>query len=139
MPHEILLFSLLEKIQNTKKMNTRESKERKFLKNKRNRVSCFNIYKYTQFFFISNQPSDSKLLSNFQGSTLFHGVTIRPTDKEKWSFFFAINVKQLLNRQYTKILKSITGKIFKSVMINIDFETCKLLHSSQTQITWSNP
>ena len=35
MPHEILLFSLLEKIQNTKKMNTRESKERKFLKKTR--------------------------------------------------------------------------------------------------------
>ena len=26
----------------------------------------------TLFFFISNQPSDGKLLSNFQGSTLFH-------------------------------------------------------------------
>ena len=31
MPHEKLLFSLLDEIQNTKKMNTRESKERKFL------------------------------------------------------------------------------------------------------------
>ena len=31
MPHEIL-FSLLDEIQNTKKMNTRELKERKFEK-----------------------------------------------------------------------------------------------------------
>ena len=31
MPHEIL-FSLLDEIQNTKKMKTRESKERKFEK-----------------------------------------------------------------------------------------------------------
>ena len=31
MPHEIL-FSLLDEIQNTKNMNTRESKERKFEK-----------------------------------------------------------------------------------------------------------
>ena len=44
MPHEIL-FSLLEEIQNTKKINTRESKERKFeKKSKKNRVSCFNTY-----------------------------------------------------------------------------------------------
>ena len=35
----------VDEIQNTKKMNTRESKERKFEKKiKRNRVSCFNIY-----------------------------------------------------------------------------------------------
>ena len=32
MPQEIL-FSLLDEIQNTKKMNTRESKERKFEEN----------------------------------------------------------------------------------------------------------
>ena len=38
-------FSLLGEIQNTKKLNTHESKEMKFEKNpKRNRVSCFDIY-----------------------------------------------------------------------------------------------
>ena len=33
MPHEVL-FSLLDEIQNTKKVNTRESKKRKFKKKK---------------------------------------------------------------------------------------------------------
>ena len=41
MSHEIQ-FSLLDEIQNTKKLNTRESKERKL--SKRNRVNCFDIY-----------------------------------------------------------------------------------------------
>ena len=44
MPHDILfsLLQLLDQIQNTKKMKTRESKETKFeKKGKRNRVSCF--------------------------------------------------------------------------------------------------
>ena len=46
MPYEIL-FSLLDEIQNTKKMNTQKLKERKLekKKHKRNRVSCFDIYK----------------------------------------------------------------------------------------------
>ena len=44
MPHEIQ-FSLLDEIQNRKKLNTRESKEKKIeKKNKRNRVICFDIY-----------------------------------------------------------------------------------------------
>ena len=44
MSHEIL-FSLLDEIQNTKKMNTRESKERKFeKKSNKNKMSFFNIY-----------------------------------------------------------------------------------------------
>ena len=39
------LLLLLDDMQNTKKMKTRESKERKFKKKiNRNRVSCFNIY-----------------------------------------------------------------------------------------------
>ena len=55
MPHEILfsLLQLLDKIQNTKKMKTRESKERKFeKKSKRNRVSCY-IY-IVMFAFLSS-------------------------------------------------------------------------------------
>ena len=44
MPHEIL-FSLLDEIINTKKMNTRESKERIFEKKVRE-TGCFNIYKF---------------------------------------------------------------------------------------------
>ena len=54
MPHEIL-FSLLDEILNTKKMNTQEWKERKFekKKSKRNRVSCFNIYIFV-FAFLSS-------------------------------------------------------------------------------------
>ena len=44
MSHE-MLFSLLDKIQNIKKMNTRELIERKFEKEvKSNRMSYFNIY-----------------------------------------------------------------------------------------------
>ena len=44
MPHE-RQFSLLDEIQNRKKMDKQESKERKFeKKNKRTRVGCFNIY-----------------------------------------------------------------------------------------------
>ena len=53
MPHEIL-FSLLEEIQNTKKINTRESKEREFeKKSKKNRVSCFNTYIVVFAFFLT--------------------------------------------------------------------------------------
>ena len=38
-------YCSVEDIQNTKKMNTQELKERKFeKKSKRNRVSCFNVY-----------------------------------------------------------------------------------------------
>ena len=45
---------LLNEIENKKKMETRESKERKFeKKSKRNRVSCFNIYIFV-FAFLSS-------------------------------------------------------------------------------------
>ena len=51
--------------------------------------------------------------------------------KEKSSFSFLINVKELLNRQYTKIqLKSIIEKILKYLIINVDLESGKLLYSS---------
>ena len=43
MPHEIL-FNLLDEIQNTEKIITRESKERKFEKKVREMGCCFNIY-----------------------------------------------------------------------------------------------
>ena len=53
MPRKIQ-FSLLDEMQNTTKMNTQESKERKFeKKSKRNRVSCFNIY-IVAFIFLSS-------------------------------------------------------------------------------------
>ena len=44
MPHEIM-FTLLDEIQNTKKMNTRGLKEKGIWKrSKTNSVSCFDIY-----------------------------------------------------------------------------------------------
>ena len=46
MPHEIM-FSLLDEIQNMKKMNTRESKEKKFEKKVREIGWVVSIFKYT--------------------------------------------------------------------------------------------
>ena len=55
---------------------------------------------------------------------------------EKWSFTFVINVKQLLNGQYTTIKlfkKNYWGfETLKPLIINISFESRKLLQSSQT-------
>ena len=45
MPHEILLSLLDEIRQNTKKMNTRESKERKFEKKSNKNKMSFLIFK----------------------------------------------------------------------------------------------
>ena len=59
MPHEIM-FSLLDETQNTKKMNTQESQERKFeKKSDRNRMSCFNIY-IVEFAFLSSTEEVSR-------------------------------------------------------------------------------
>ena len=55
-----MLFSLLDKIQNIKKMNTRELIERKFEKEvKSNRVSCFNIY-LVVFAFLTNTVEEER-------------------------------------------------------------------------------
>ena len=54
------MFSLLDETQNTKKMNTQESQERKFeKKSDRNRMSCFNIY-IVEFAFLSSTEEVSR-------------------------------------------------------------------------------
>ena len=57
---------------------------------------CAGQHQYVFFMsnqFISNLPSDSNWLGNFQGSTLFHEATAKLQIKEKQSFPLIINTK----------------------------------------------
>ena len=101
-----------------------------------------SLNKDTQFFLYgtSLQATSPRLATAQQLSVLNLLSLIKTTGKEKWSFPMAINVKQLVNRQYTKIQLSQKHywRNLKLVIINIDFEFCKSLHSSYAQVTSSN-
>ena len=59
MPHK-MLFSLLDEIQNTIKMDTRESERTEiWKKSKKNRVSCFDIY-IVVFAFLSSTIEEGR-------------------------------------------------------------------------------
>ena len=85
MPHEIL-FSLLNKIQNRQKMNTRESKERKFRKKVRG-IGCVVLISIYTLFFISNYLSDSKLLSKLSAPSLLSLSNNKNSRYRKVEFF----------------------------------------------------
>ena len=55
-------------------------------------------------------------------------------------FPIATNAKKVVNptMHQDSVCKSIIGKILKSVIINIDFGSCKLLHSSHRLLGQAN-
>ena len=82
MPHKIL-SSLLDKIQNTKKLNTRESKERTFEKKVREWVVLILIY-----FNAVEEDRWKKLNEMFVFGLFLHLVCLTAATFMKWFAFF---------------------------------------------------
>ena len=82
-------------------------------------------------FFIYKQPAYKQLALGWQITKQLSGLNLFSLSnnknyrlKEKWGFSFVINIKQLLNRQCSKIQPSQKhySENLKSVIININFE-----------------
>ena len=126
MPHEIL-FSLLDEILNTKKMNTQEWKERKFekKKSKRNRVSCFNIYIFV-FAFLSSIVVEVKWNVCFWNT--FHLLCLTAATFMKWFEIFKNNVITFGWRLFAYFYK-ISNKCYCLIFL-IDLFTWTIINSA---------